>query len=229
MVTASPRTPWYAGQPLLALLEGLATADDGRGLPLRLPVQWVLRHGGDRADDFRGYAGRVASGVVRVGDEIAVQPSGVLAAVAGLIVSGLAVEEAVAGDAVTVLLDRDVDASRGDVLSHPQAQADAGREFEAELCWLDAQPLNPARRYLLKHGARLTSAKIRAVHARRDIHELREEAAEGGTLGMNDIGRVSLMTREILAADRYDDIPANGAFILIDEATNQTAAAGMLR
>jgi len=229
VVTSSAHTPWYTGLPLLSLLEGLAVADDGRDLPLRLPVQWVLRHGGDQADDFRGYAGRLAGGSLSVGDTVQVQPSGVQAVVASLIVSGGAAQEAVAGDSVTVVLDRDVDVSRGDVLVHPESPAGTGREFEAELCWLDAQPLNPARRYLLKQGTRLTSAKIRAVHARRDIHELQEVDNEGGELRMNDIGRVSLMTREALAADPYAELPANGAFILIDEATHQTAAAGMLR
>lgn len=229
VVTASPHTPWYEGPPLLALLEGLALADDGRGLPLRLPVQWVLRHGGQRADNFRGYAGRIASGVLRVGDALTVQPSGVAAVAAALYVAGRQADEAVAGDSVTLVLDRDVDVSRGDLLAHPWALAQTGREFEAELCWLDSQPLNPARRYLLKHGTRLTSARIRAVHMRRDIHELEEVAHADGALQMNDIGRVALATRETLAIDRYDAIPAGGAFILIDEATHQTAAAGMLR
>ena len=229
VVTRSAHTPWYQGQPLLSLLEGLAVDSDGRALSLRLPVQWVLRHGGSQADDFRGYAGRLASGALRVGDTVSIQPAGTQAVVTALNVSGHAAPEAVAGDSVTVVLDRDVDVSRGDVLAHPGALAQVGREFEAELCWLDAQPLNPARRYLLKQGARLTSAKIRAVHTRRDIHELQEVAHEGSPLGMNDIGRVSLMTRDALAADPYDALPASGAFILIDEATHQTAAAGMLR
>ena len=229
VVTASPRTPWYEGPPLLTLLENLAVADDGRALPLRLPVQWVLRHGGDRADDFRGYAGRLASGTLRVGDAVAVQPSAQQARVARLLRGADDVDEAVAGDSVTVVLDRDVDVSRGDMLVHPEAPAQTGREFEAELCWLDAQPLNPARRYLLKHATRLTSAKIREVRTRRDVHELQEVEHAGGALSMNDIGRVALITRETLAVDRYDALPANGAFILIDEATHQTAAAGMLR
>ena len=229
VVTLSPRTPWYRGQPLLTLLEGLAVDDNGSAQPLRLPVQWVSREGGDRADDFRGYAGRVASGVLRAGDTVQVQPSGVSAVVREVRLHDRALEAAYAGDSVTVVLDRDVDVSRGDVIVHADAPARVGREFDAELCWLDTQPLNPARRYLLKHGTRLTSAKIRALHTRRDIHELQEVPNEAGALQMNDIGRVSLITRESLAVDAYDDIPSNGAFILIDEATHQTAAAGMLR
>ena len=229
VVNPSSKTPWYDGPPLLNLLEQLGLASDTATQPLRFPVQWVARHGGDSADDFRGYAGRVASGVLRAGDEIVVQPSGVTARVRQVRAFDRIVDTAVAGDSVTVVLDQDVDVSRGDVLSHAAAPARVGREFEAELCWLDTQALNPARKYLLKHGTRLTSAKIRDVLSQRDIHELQEVANDNGTLAMNEIGRVSLITREALAVDRYADAPATGAFILIDEATHQTAAAGMLR
>ncbi|OZI65680.1 sulfate adenylyltransferase subunit 1 [Bordetella genomosp. 1] len=229
VVTLSPRTPWYQGKPLLSLLEELAVDEDASSKPLRLPVQWVSREGGDRADDFRGYAGRLASGTLRAGESVQVQPSGVSAVVREVRVHDRVLDAAYAGDSVTVVLDRDVDVSRGDVIVHEQAPARVSREFDAELCWLDTQPLNPARRYLLKHGTRLTSAKIRALHTRRDIHELQEVPNDAGALAMNDIGRVSLITRESLAVDAYDEIASNGAFILIDEATHQTAAAGMLR
>lgn len=229
VVHASPKTPWYEGAPLLTLLEGLEQGDDGSSLPLRFPVQWVMRHDGDRADDFRGYAGRLVAGTVSVGDEVLVQPSGVSARVAEVRVFDRTVERAVSGDSITLVLDRDVDVSRGDVITHVQAPAEVAREFEAEICWLDSRPLNPARKYLLKHGTRLTSAKIRGVHTRRDIHELQEVEQADGTLSMNDIGRVSFVTREALAVDDYRDVAGTGAFILIDEATHQTAAAGMLR
>ena len=229
VVTSSPKTPWYQGQPLLALLEALDVQNDGGALPLRFPVQRVARHDGDRKDDFRGYAGRVASGVLRPGDAVTVQPSGVDAVVSRVLAFDRELDVAVAGDSVTVVLDRDVDVSRGDVIAHSAAPAQVSREFEAELCWLDSQPLNPARKYLLKSGTRLTSAKVRAVLSHRDIHELQEVENTEGVLRMNDIGRVSFTTRDALAVDRYADVPATGAFILIDEATHQTAAAGMLR
>lgn len=228
VVHRSDTTPWYDGLPLLSLLEQLGVDQAVAAGPLRLPVQWVSRHGGDSAEDFRGYAGRIASGELRPGDEVVIQPSGVTARVKTVLAFDRAVDVAVAGDSVTVLLDSDVDVSRGDVVSHASAPARVGREFEAELCWLDAQALNPARKYLLKQGTRLTSAKIRGVLSRRDVHELQEVAGDGGTLAMNEIGRVSFATREALAVDRYVDAPVTGAFILIDEATHQTAAAGML-
>jgi sulfate adenylyltransferase subunit 1 len=229
VVAPSALTPWYQGAPLLALLEALDPSSGGEAAPLRFPVQWVVRHDGSTADDFRGYAGRIASGVLRPGDEVVVQPSGVRARVAEVRSHDRVLSTAIAGDSVVVVLDRDVDVSRGDVLSHAGFAARVGKEIEAEVCWLDAQPLNPARRYLLKHGTRLTSAKIRDVLARRDIHELREIDGGIGTLAMNDIGRLRIVTRDPLATDPYRDVPSTGAFILIDESTHQTAAAGMLR
>ncbi|ANN77125.1 sulfate adenylyltransferase subunit 1 [Bordetella flabilis] len=229
VVTPSAHTPWYDGPPLLALLEALDPAAENGTAPLRFPVQWVVRHDGSSAQDFRGYAGRVASGTLRRGDAIVVQPSGMTARVAEVRVHDRALSAAVAGDSVIVVLDRDVDVSRGDVLAHADAPASVDKEFDAEVCWLDTQALNPARKYLLKQGTRLTSARIREVRSRRDIHELREVDVEGGTLAMNDIGRLRIVTRDPLAMDRYDEIAATGAFILIDESTHQTAAAGMLR
>lgn len=228
VVNRSDNTPWYDGPPLLSLLEQLGAESEVATRPLRFPVQWVSRHGGDSADDFRGYAGRIAAGELRPGDEVVIQPSGVNARVKTVLAFDRKVDLAVAGDSVIVLLDRDVDVSRGDVLSHVTAPARVGREFEAELCWLDAIALNPARKYLLKYGTRVTSAKIRNVLTRRDIHELQEVPNETNTLSMNEIGKVSFVTRDALAVDAYVDAPATGAFILIDEATNQTAAAGML-
>jgi sulfate adenylyltransferase subunit 1 len=229
VVARSAHTPWYEGPVLLDLLESLDPAADAGAAALRFPVQWVIRHDGSSARDFRGYAGRVASGTLRPGDAIVIQPSGVTARVDELRAHDRVLSAAVAGDSVIVVLDRDVDVSRGDVLSHADVPATVAKEFEAEVCWLDTQPLNPARRYLLKHGTRLTSAKVRAVQTRRDIHELREVDGQGGTLAMNDIGRLRIVTREALAMDRYEDVAATGAFILIDESTHQTAAAGMLR
>jgi len=229
VVHASIHTPWYRGPALLSLLESLEVEKQEDKAPLRMAVQWVIRHGGNSADDFRGYAGRISSGVLRTGDEIVVQPSGVRARVSRIVRSSQETSLAVAGDAVVVVLDRDVDVSRGDILSLASAPARVSRQLDAEICWLDNKPLNPARKYLLKHGSRLTSAKVRAVHTQRNIHELQEEENIRNQLDMNEIGRVSLSLREALPHDLYSDLAATGAFILIDEATFQTAAAGMIR
>lgn len=229
VVHRSAHSPWYEGQALLPLLESLDIQNLAHDAPLRLPVQWVIRHGGDSIDDFRGYAGRISSGRLQVGDELAVQASGVRATVTRLLRSSHECHQAIAGDSIVVVLDKDVDISRGDLLSLATVPAKVEKQLEAEICWLDGRALNPARKYLLKHGARLTSAKIRSVHTQRNIHELQEETNTRNTLEMNEIGRVSISTRESLAHDAYADLPATGAFILIDEATHQTAAAGMIR
>ncbi len=229
VVTASAKTPWYQGPVLLELLESLALDERGDELPMRFPVQLVARHGGSSTDDFRGYMGQVASGVLRRGDEIVIQPAGVPAVIKELVTFDGSLEEASAGTAVTVVLDRDVDVSRGDTMTHAAGALKAVRRFEAELCWLDARALSPARKYILKHGTRVTTAKIEAVHTRRDMQLLQEVVVEDALLNMNDIGRVTLSVREALALDAYDELPATGAFILIDPATHQTAAAGMIR
>ncbi|MGP1613735.1 MAG: sulfate adenylyltransferase subunit 1 [Pollutimonas bauzanensis] len=229
VVERSEHTPWYSGPPLLALLEGLpvATAVD-EGSSSRFFVQWVIRHGGHDVNDFRGYAGQLAGGRLSVGDEIKVLPGGQVAKVARLVQFDRDVESVLAGDTATLVLDRDIDVSRGDLIVQSDAVVRVAKEFEAELCWLDQQPLNPLRQYWLKQGTRLTQAKVKAVHTRRDMHELQHVEAGGG-LGMNDIGRVTLVSRDFLALDSYAEQAATGAFILIDAATHQTAAAGMVR
>jgi len=232
VVTPSAQTPWYQGPPLLELLESVLPVDSQRALadgPLRFPVQWVARHGGATAQDFRAYAGRLASGRVAPGDAVVVQPSGLHAQVRAIHGHAGTLPAAISGDSIMLELDRDIDVSRGDVLCAADQPAVVGREFEADVCWLDATPLNLARRYLIKQGTRLTSAQVRAIQSVRDIHELQEVPATRPGLEMNEIARVKLSTRDALAADAYDDIPAMGAFVLIDAATHQTAAAGMLR
>lgn len=227
VVEPSIHTPWYSGPPLLALLEGLpAAVNDDEGSP-RFFVQWVIRHGGHDVNDFRGYAGQLAGGRLSVGDEIKVLPGGQVAKVARLVQFDRDVESAIAGDTVVLMLDRDIDVSRGDLVVPSGAQVRIAKEFDAELCWLDQQALNPLRRYWLKQGTRMTQAKIKTVHTRRDMHELRHIEADG-VLGMNDIGHVTVVSRDFLALDPYTEHAATGAFILIDAATHQTAAAGMV-
>ncbi len=228
VVQRSEQTPWYAGPPLLTLLETLQPKPDPTDRQARFFVQWVIRHNGSGVDAFRGYAGQLQGGGWRVGDAVQVLPAGIPATITRLLRGTQDVDEALPGDSITVVLDRDVDVSRGDVLTNAGTTPDLRQEFEADLCWLDQQALNPARLYWLKQGARLTQARIQMVQTRRDIHELRS-IDWNGTLAMNDIGRVRLRTRDALALDDYDVERATGSFILIDAATNQTAAAGLVR
>lgn len=229
IVHGSTHTPWYEGPNLLAHLESLSGSQDLSQGPLRFPVQWVARHNGHQVDALRGYAGQVASGSVRVGDTVQVQPSGVTAQVQSLLTSEGELEVAVAGQPVTIVLDREVDVSRGNWFTHVEQAPVVGNQFEAELCWLDTKPASLARRYLIKHGTQLSSAKLQQVHTRRDLQRLEETAVTDGVLSVNDIGRVTIKTRDALAFDDYRSLAATGAFILIDEATHQTVAGGMIR
>lgn len=231
IVTLSDSMPWYSGEPLLDLLETLPVAVDG-GAALRFPVQWVARQDGSSADDFRGYMGRVEAGEVRVGDEIAVLPSGRTATVAEIIapVPGgtAAVESAFAGQTVTIRLGEDVDVSRGDVFVPNAQRIEPAKKLEADLCWFDEMPLSPQRKYLLKQTTNMVFTKIGAVRQVLDVHTL-SQATDRLDLKMNDIGRVALTLQKPIVCDTYDAHPGTGAFVLIDEATHHTVAAGMIR
>ncbi|CAM5203036.1 sulfate adenylyltransferase OS=Castellaniella defragrans OX=75697 GN=HNR28_000020 PE=4 SV=1 [Castellaniella defragrans] len=228
VVSASDTMPWYAGLPLLPLLESLPLDPKGSGNGARFFVQWVIRHEGSTAQAFRGYAGQLRGAAWRPGDAVQVLPSGESARIRSLWRGSEPLEVAAPGDSIAVVLDREIDVSRGDLLVSEQTPPVVSRQFEADVCWLDRQALNPSRWYWLKQGSRLTQARIGAVTSRRDIHELRTVPGEG-ELGLNDIGRVWIRTRDPLALDDYGDEPATGAFVLIDSASHQTAAAGMVR
>lgn len=228
VVQRSELTPWYQGLPLLTLLESLPLDPHQGNGHARFFVQWVIRHQGSGPNAFRGYAGQLQGGAWRVGDVVQVLPSQETAVITRLLRGEQALDEALPGDSITVVLDRDIDVSRGDLLVDEHARPVLRQDFEADLCWLDQQALNPARLYWLKLGSRLTQVRIQAVQTRRDIHELRS-VEWNGTLAMNDIGRVRLRTRDALALDDYETQRATGSFILIDTATNQTAAAGLVR
>ncbi|MFV0282772.1 MAG: sulfate adenylyltransferase subunit 1 [Castellaniella sp.] len=228
VVHLSERTPWYQGPPLLSLLETLPVEQRHEENRARFFVQWVIRHNGSGPDAFRGYAGQLQGGVWQVGDAVRVLPSRESARIARLLRGDQAVDRALPGDSITVVLDRELDLSRGDSLVDAGSEPVLDKDFEADLCWLDQQALNATRLYWLKQGTRLTQVRVQAVRTRRDIHELRS-VDWNGTLAMNDIGRAQLRARDPLILDDYDTQRATGAFILIDAATNQTAAAGLIR
>ena len=229
IVHKSEHTPWYTGDTLLATLEALPAGEGISDAPaaFHFPVQNVLRADGDKQDDFRGYQGRIEAGSVRVGDRIRVEPAGQKSSVREIIGVNGSVESASVGENITLRLADDIDISRGDTLlaaANPQA---GQRELRATLCWFDQRPLNPARKYLLKHTTRTVPAKIRRVEHVWDVHTL-SNYADRDTLAMNDLGEVSLVLQQPVAATAYAENPATGAFILIDDASNQTVAAGMI-
>jgi sulfate adenylyltransferase subunit 1 len=213
---------WYQGPTLMDLLEAAQVEDGRRGRPLRFPVQLVLR---DR--DFRGYAGRVESGEVRVGDAVTAQPSGLSTRVKAVLLGAEALPAAIAGQSVTLLLEDELDISRGDLLAAAGVAPEPGRQVAATLCWLSEKPLTPTRRLLLKHGPRETPAVVAHLGDRLDVQTLERRPAS--ELRLNDIAEATLRLHQPIAADPYAEDRASGAFILVDEATHATVAAGLVR
>ena len=190
-------------------------------------MQLVARHNGHEANDFRGYMGRIESGKVSVGDTLVVQPSGQTATVKDIVTLEGSHASAVAGQSITLLLNEYLDVSRGDLLAGADQPATLLKQVSADLCWMADEPIDLRRKYWLKHGTRQTAAKVTAIDTLLDINTQQRHPAT--SLKLNDIARVTLTVQQPLAADAYDDIRATGAFILIDEVTHQTVAAGMIR
>ncbi|AEI65778.1 sulfate adenylyltransferase subunit 1 [Corallococcus macrosporus] len=218
----SARTPWHEGGTLLAWLESLPHQRRQDDAPFRFPVQYVLRP----HQDYRGLAGQIASGTVRVGDEIQVHPSGRRTRVAGIDTFDGPLEVAASPASVTLRLADEVDASRGDVLAHVDQPPLALHQLDAMLVWFGEQPLDCARRYLVKQATRTAPAHIERVLWRKELADLSEQPAE--SLSLNDIGRVRLVCRRPLLTDPYRDNRRTGAFIVIDALTHDTVGAGMV-
>jgi sulfate adenylyltransferase subunit 1 len=214
--------PWYAGPSLLELLEALPSALDTRSAPFRFPVQRVLRP--DRT--FRGFAGQIASGTIRRGSEIAVFPSGHKARIERIVTFDGDLEEAIAPLSVTLVLDHEVDISRGDLIAGVETSPVVASSVKASLVWMDQRPLDPNRRYLLKHTSHTVPALVSTIDHRVDLGAFKHEPAV--TLRMNDIGAVSLHLLRPIAVDLYGENRGTGALILIDPETNATVAAGMV-
>ena len=220
---------WYRGPTLLAALEEIDVADEADALPFRFPVQLVVRPGA--GTDFRGYSGRIESGVLFRGAEVLALPSGRRTVVKDIIRLDGSQPVAVAGDSVTLTLADELDVSRGDLLAAPTLPPRTAKEIEARICWLSAQPLAaralPAARFLLKHTTRSVKARLISIKSRVDVDALGQRAKPAG-LSVNDIAHVSLSLAQPLFVDSYELNRATGSFILVDEATNQTLAAGMI-
>jgi sulfate adenylyltransferase large subunit len=227
VVDRSPHTPWYKGPPLLHHLESVHIASDRNLIDVRFPVQWVVRPQSAEYHDYRGYAGQVAGGVLRKGDEVVVLPSGMTSRIAKIETFDGELDEAFAPMSVVVHLDSDVDVSRGDMLCRPNNRPVAGQDLEAMVCWMTDQPLTPRTKYTLKHTTRTTRAMVTGIQYQLDVNTGRRN--EGvPQLGLNDLGRISLRTMAPIFYDEYRRNRTTGSFILVDEATNATVGAGML-
>jgi sulfate adenylyltransferase large subunit len=223
VVTRSARTPWYDGPALLDHLETVPIAHDRNLTDFRFPVQYVIRPN----LDFRGFAGQVASGMVRRGDPITVLPSGRTSRVKSIVTWDGELEEAFAPMSVTLCLEEEIDISRGDMLVHPTNLPHSGRRFEANLVWMNQKPLSPNRPYLIKQASQTAQARIREIRARIDINTLLQQPS--AALELNEIGVVSVEAQRPLFFDPYRRNRATGAFILIDPITNETLGAGMIQ
>jgi bifunctional enzyme CysN/CysC len=228
IATRSDRSPWYEGPSLLHHLEHVHIASDRNLVDVRFPVQYVIRPQSTTVTDYRGYAGQVASGVLKPGDEVMVLPSGFTSTIAGIDTADGPVDEAFPPMSVTVKLADEIDISRGDMICRPHNAPAVAQDIEAMICWMDeSQPLRVGAKYAIKHTTRTARAVVRGLQYRLDVNTLhRDDTATELTL--NEIGRVKLRTTVPLLADEYRRNRTTGGFIVIDEGTNRTVAAGMI-
>jgi bifunctional enzyme CysN/CysC len=224
----SARMPWYEGPSLLHHLEHVHIASDRNLVDVRFPVQYVIRPQSNVVRDFRGYAGQVASGVLKPGDEVMVLPSGLTTQIASISTATGEVEEAFPPMSVTIRLADELDVSRGDMICRPHNAPAVAQNIEAMICWMDeSRPLQVGAKYAIKHTTRAARAVVRDLHYRLDVNSLhRDESAT--ELSLNEIGRVRLRTTVPLLCDQYRRNRTTGGFIVIDETTNRTVAAGMI-
>jgi bifunctional enzyme CysN/CysC len=218
----SEHMPWHPGPTLLEHLEALEISDDRADKPFRMPVQWVNRPN----LDFRGFSGTITSGSVKPGDSVVVAKSGKTSRVKAVSTADGDLEQASAGDAITLVLEDEIDASRGDVFASADGRPEVSNQFTANLLWMHEDELAPGRPYLLKIGSQTVQALVTGVRHKVDVNTM--ETGPGSTLALNEIGFCNLSTAQPIAFDPYRSIREAGAFILIDRHTNQTVAAGMI-
>jgi bifunctional enzyme CysN/CysC len=228
IVTRSRNMPWYEGPSLLHHLEHVHIASDRNLVDVRFPVQYVIRPQSTVVADYRGYAGQVASGILKPGDEVMVLPSGFTTRITSIETADGPVAEAYPPMSVTIRLADEIDIGRGDMICRPNNAPRVAQDIEAMVCWMDeTRPLTVGAKYAVKHTTRSARTIVRGLQYRLDVNSLhRDEAATSLTL--NEIGRVRLRTTVPLLADEYRRNRTTGGFILIDETTNRTVAAGMI-
>ncbi|WP_158932073.1 sulfate adenylyltransferase subunit CysN [Acidisphaera sp. S103] len=218
----SERTPWYDGPTLIQQLETADVASDLSSRPLRFPVQWVNRPN----LDFRGFSGTVASGTVKVGDDVVVAATGATAKIARVVTFDGDRDRALPGDAVTLILGSEIDVTRGDLLTHPDARPECVDQLAAHILWMSQDEMLPGRSYLMRVGTAETPASITTLRHKIDVNTL--EHSSGRTLALNEIGLCNISTTHPIAFDPYSENRRTGAFVLIDRTTNATAGAGMI-
>jgi sulfate adenylyltransferase subunit 1 len=229
VVERGERLSWYDGPTLMEILEATPAAHTEKAEDFRFPVQYVCRprdSANPELHDYRGFMGRVESGEIAVGDAVSVLPSGQGSRVKRIEIGGQPIERAIHEQSVTLLLEDEIDISRGDMIVKAAEAREPLKQLDATVCWLAETPLSPARTYLVRHTTREVKAKLARIDHRLDVNTLEHEAAD--TLAMNDIARASLKLAQPIFADPYRTNRATGAFIIIDESTNNTVGAGMV-
>ena len=227
VVEKSTKMPWYQGSTLLYTLETAYIGSDHNHVDARFPIQTVIRPHTDEHHDFRGFAGRVAGGVFKPGDEIVSLPSGQMAQIKSIRGPSGEIAEAFAPMSVVMTLDREIDSSRGNLFAKRHNQPSVVQDLEAMICWFSDSDLQPRGRYLIRHTSRETQCSIKAVRYKVDINTLHKQV-DNPIIGMNDMARVHLRTAEPLMIDRYKQNRTTGSFILVDPFTHATVAAGMI-
>lgn len=227
VVNSSENTPWYQGGTLLYLLETIHIGSDHNHIDCRFPVQQVIRPQSDKYHDFRGYAGRVAGGIFKPGDDVTVLPSGFSSKIKSIQTYTEELSEAFAPMSVTMQLEDEIDISRGDMIVRENNRPTVGQDIDIMLCWMNERPLALNGKYGIKHTTNDARCMIKSIHYKVDINTL-HRLEDDKSIQMNDIARVTLRTTKPLFYDRYSRNRITGSIILIDEGTNETVAAGMI-
>jgi len=228
IVDSSPNFSWYDGEPLLHQLEHIQVQKDVNLTESRFPVQYVIRPQTTELHDYRGYAGKIISGIYRKGDKIVVLPSGIKTSISKIEKAGKEIDEAFAPQSVVIHLQDDVDVSRGDLIVHEDRQPKVSQEIEAYLCWMDNKPLKEGNKYSLQINSRRVKCAVRSIEYRLDVNSLQHEDANGSAV-LNDIIKVIIKTATPLPFDSYENLRVNGGAILIDETSYVTVAAVMIQ
>ena len=229
VVNRSEHTPWYTGAPLLEFLESVELRTLNTQLPFRFPVQYVIRPISSRFPDFRGYAGRVASGIIRVGDRIKVLPSGLESVVTHITQAEAELQEGTPPESITLQLADDIDISRGDlIVKSGEPQPHQEQDITLDVCWFNEQPLQPRTKYIIRQTTSETLGIVRTINYRRNINTLEKEPGVTG-VKMNDIAEVTIHTAQPLVFDDYRLNRITGSVIFIDPDTNETVGAGMIK
>lgn len=228
IVERSEQLSWYEGESLLTVLENIRVEHDVNLTDARFPVQYVIRPQTDALHDYRGYAGRISSGIYRKGDEVVVLPSGLKSRILRVEKDGREVEEAFAPQSVVLHLEDDLDVSRGDVIVRAGSEPALDSEFDVLLCWMDNKPLAVGNRYLLQHNSRTVKAVVRDIAYRLDVNTLAHSDAPASA-ALNDVVRTTIKTSEPLAFDSYRRLRSNGGAILIDQTSLVTVGACMIQ